>query len=237
MSESGIVSTQDPSQRSGAERAATWMVGGRLSSVLHLGDGPMAYVLSQAGHDVVVAGEDVIGRRDRDVQYVRTSAERLPFAASSFDALIAPSLEESPAILAEYARVLRCGAFLATMHRVHDVTVPWVRRLHDLVGHTPRRPEDAHAPAASGLFETVESTDVGAWEELDLPGLLRFAEQLRGPSVRGDLTSAVRDLFREYGGQTNTLRLRHTTTCLRTRNLTEDEPEPAVPETVLLDLG
>ena len=49
------------------ERLAKWLVGGRLSAVLHLGDGPMAYALARQGHDVVVAGDDVRSRRHDDI--------------------------------------------------------------------------------------------------------------------------------------------------------------------------
>lgn len=63
------VATQEP--RTGAQRAAAWLVGDTLSCVLHLGDAAMAYVLADQGHEVIVAGDDVTTARHSDILYVR----------------------------------------------------------------------------------------------------------------------------------------------------------------------
>ncbi len=217
-------------------RAATWMVGGRLASALHLGDGSLAYELSQAGHEVVVCGDDVERRRDPEVLYVRAQVGRLPFAPSAFDAVLVPELQVAPSLLAEYSRVLRPGGFISTVSRSHDVTVPWVRRLHEIVGHVPVEHDVVDTLAASGLFDEVESTQVGSWVQFDLPGLSRFAETLRPDGDLREVAAPVHALFREYGGQTGLLRLRAVTRCLRARSLKEPEVVEQ-PATVLFDLG
>src|SRR5690349_15482537 len=106
--------------RTGAQRSASWLVDDVLSCVLHLGDAPMAYVLADQGHEVVVAGDDVTIARHPDIFYVRTQGERLPFGPAVFDVVIAPEVRDAPTALAEYARVLRTDGLLSTMSRTYD---------------------------------------------------------------------------------------------------------------------
>lgn len=218
------------------DRTAKWLVGDQLSCVLHLGDAALAYQLAEQGHEVVVAGDDVTTRRHPDIQYVRTSGERLPFLGDSFDAVIVPELREAPLALAEFARVLRPEGLLSTISRRHDDSIPWMRKLREITGARDERPTHADTFGASGLFRDPESLEHGSWEKLDLPGLLRFAEQTRHPSVGAGAMEQVRELFLAYGGQTGFLRMRHETVSLRARvdktAMSHDVPPP---DTVLLD--
>jgi len=87
------------------------------------------------------------------------------------------------------------------------------------------------------LFAEPEVEEFGTWEELDLNGALRFATQVKDPSIGDEVLPAVRDLFTEYASQSGTLRLRHQTHCLRARVIRDafvDEVPP--PETTLMDL-
>ena len=240
MNTSGVLATgTDVSAgRTGVQRTAAWMVGEKLSCVLHLGDGSLAYLLADQGHDVVVAGDDVTTARHPEIQYVRTQGERLPFAPGSFDVVIVPELRDAPTALAEYARVLRTDGLLSTVTRAADDSIPWMRKLREIIGDRSARHTPADTFTASGLFAEPESDEFGTWEELDLPGLIRFAEQTKHPSVDDDALIRVRELFNSYGSQTGTLRLRHQTHCLRARvikeNLLEDAPPP---DPTLIDLG
>ena len=218
------------------DRTAKWLVGDRLSCVLHLGDGALAYQLAEQGHEVVIAGDDVTIRRHEDIQYVRVRGERLPFRPDAFDVVIVPERREVPTTLAEYARVLRPDGLLSTLTQRFDDSIPWMRKLREITGD-----RDAHATpvdtfTASGLFHVPETYEFGTWEKLDLPGLMRFAEATRHPSVSEAALSQVRDLFMSYGAQTGFLRLRHETSCVRAKvdksGLTVDA-EP--PETMLVD--
>lgn len=230
-----ILGSSAPQGPSGAERAASWLVADTLSCVLHLGDSPLAYVLADQGHEVVVAGDDVIRRRHPDVLYVRTVGERLPFRPDAFDVVVAPDLRDAPVALADYARVLRPDGLLATLTRTHDRSIPWMRRLREIVGEPSAPRAAADTFGASGLFGEPETTEIGAWEQLDLPGLLRFAEELGGPAGSRHAV-AVRDLFSEYAAQTGTLRVRHQTTCTRARVVKDASEEPEQqPDTFLLD--
>lgn len=218
------------------DRTAKWLVGDRLACVLHLGDGSLAYQLAEQGHEVVIAGDDVTASRHEDIQYVRSRGERLPFLADAFDVVIVPELREAPTALAEYARVLRPDGLLSTISQRYDDSIPWMRKLREITGDhgTPTTPVDTFT--ASGLFHEPETHDAGTWEKLDLPGLMRFAEATRSPSVGESALSQVRELFMSYGAQTGFLRLRHETHCVRARvdkaSMTQ-EAEP--PDTMLLD--
>ena len=218
------------------ERTAKWLVGDRLSCVLHLGDAQLAYQLAEQGHEVVVAGDDVTSARHPDIQYVRSRGERLPFLADAFDVVIVPELREAQTALAEYARVLRPDGLLSTISRRHDDSIPWMRKLREITGARDATATHADTFSASGLFQEPETHELGSWEKLDLPGLLRFAAETKHPSVGESALSEVRDLFMAYGGQTGFLRLRHETTCVRARvdkSAMAHETEP--PDTMLLD--
>jgi SAM-dependent methyltransferase len=218
------------------DRTAKWLVGDRLSCVLHLGDGSLAYRLVEQGHEVVVAGDDVVASRHPDIQYVRSAGERLPFVGDAFDAVVVPELREAPTALAEYARVLRPDGLLSTISRQHDDSIPWMRKLREITGARDSAPALADTFSASGLFHQPEVQEVGSWEKLDLPGLMRFAEATKHPSVGESALAQVRELFLSYGGQTGFLRLRHETTCVRARVDKSAMPqETAPPETLLLD--
>jgi SAM-dependent methyltransferase len=231
------VGVAPPEPRTGAERAAAWLVGDTLSCVLHLGDAAMAYVLVDQGHEVIVAGDDVTTSRHRDIFYVRTRGERLPFGPESFDVVVAPQVRDSTTALAEYARVLRPGGLLSTMTRTYDESIPWMRRLHAVVGRRPEATPSADTLTASGLFAEPEVDEFGTWEELDLAGALRFAADVKGPTAGDEIYPAVRELFTSYASQSGTLRMRHQTHCLRARVNRENLLEDPIPETTLLDFS
>jgi len=231
------VGVAPPEPRTGADRAAAWLVDDALSCVLHLGDAPMAYVLTDQGHEVVVAGDDVTAARHPDILYVRTQGERLPFGPEAFDVVVAPQMRGTPTALAEYARVLRPGGLLSTMTRTYDDSIPWMRKLRDTIGQRAVVAPQADTLTASGLFEAAEVDEFGTWEELDLPGALRFAAEVRDPATGDEVFPAVRDLFTTYASQSGTLRLRHQTHCLRARVIRDNLPDAPTPETTLLDFA
>lgn len=218
------------------DRTAKWLVGDRLACVLHLGDSSLAYQLAEQGHEVVVAGDEVTASRHDDIQYVRSRGERLPFLADAFDVVITPELREAPTALAEYARVLRPDGLLSTISQRHDDSIPWMRKLREITGDRAEPPTPVDTFTASGLFHEPETHEFGAWEKLDLPGLMRFAAATRHPSVGDAALSQVRELFMSYGAQTGFLRLRHETYCVRAKvDKSSLGHEAAPPDTLLLD--
>lgn len=218
-------------------KAANWLVGNRLANVLHLGDGPLAYELADQGHEVTILGDDVTSVRNPLLSYVRSQGDLLPLRSNSFDAVIIGFLQESPAALAEYARVLVPGGILATMSRRYDDSIPWMRKLRQITGDREPNEPAVDTFSASGLFSEPEVEVFNAWEELDLNGLLLFAEQTKQPSTPEAAMGAVHELWREYASGTGKLRLRHETRCLRSivdKSALAIDPDP--PDAVLVSL-
>lgn len=218
-------------------RAAKWLVGERLACVLHVGDGSLAYLLSDQGHEVVIAGGDVTARRHRDLAYVRAEPKSLPFAERSFDAVVVPRLDGPRAGLDEVARVLRPGGLVSAIDRVDDESIPWLRRLRDIVGHRARPALSGDALERSGLFETHEVQDLTTWAALDRAGVQQYARATAEGAVDDATMASVHELFSENAGHTGTLRLRQITRCVRARVAKEPGPVRSRPptETMLLD--
>ncbi|NLC97683.1 MAG: class I SAM-dependent methyltransferase [Actinomycetales bacterium] len=217
--------------------APKWLVGDRLSTILHIGDGPLAYSLSEQGHDVTIVGDDVTQVRNEEVAYVKAHPESLPFTSNSFEAVIAPHLDASPSVLAQYARVLVPHGYLSAMSRRYDDALPWVRKLRAITGDTSTAEPPAKVFLASGLFADVETQEFNEWQNLDLPTLMQFAEQTRAPEVPIDRLASVHQLWQEYSQASGSLRLRHETTCARARVIKSalaSEPDP--PDAILLSL-
>lgn len=219
-----------------ADRTAKWLVGDQLAAVLHLGENPLALQLADQGHDVVVIGDQLSNHRHSEISYVRASGPRLPFVANAFDVVIAQDVQRPASALAEFARVLRGGGLLSTISQSYDDSIPWLRKLREIIGDPEPRAEAVDTLGASGLFGEPERTDFGSWEKLDLDGLMRFAKSSMGPSAGEETLYRVRELFLSYGAQTGFLRLRHQTHCLRARVDKDSLPEEAEPpDTMLLD--
>jgi SAM-dependent methyltransferase len=225
-----------PSGDDQGQRVAKWLAGDRLSTVLHLGDARLAYLMSDQGHEVVVAGPDVRVRRSRDVLYVRTETDRLPFGPDAFDTMVVQRYPDTVTAVAEHARVLRPGGYLSTVVRSLDESVPWVRRLREIVGTRGDDVAGASSLPLSVGFDEPEVEDVVAWEELDRAGLVQLARALGDPEVVEREAAAVHALFDADAGHTGRLRLRHRTRCLRARVLKE-RPTPTPSETTLFDLS
>jgi SAM-dependent methyltransferase len=219
-------------------RTAKWLVGDRLSCVLHLGDSALAYRLNEQGHEVLVAGDDILTIRDPQIQYVRARPQRLPFVSSSFDAILTPHLDVSATTLAEWARVLRAEGLLSTLSGTHDDSIPWVRKLREIVGSHPPASSVANAMVASGLFDEPETEVFAVWEELNLDGVLRFAHDTGAVEIDAVVERQVRELFASYSSHAGFIRLRHETRCLRARvrkDALPSDPEPQA--ATLLDLA
>ncbi len=220
------------------DRTAKWLVGDRLSSVLHLGQHALVDQLADQGHDVVVASTQMAADKHPEVSYVTTSTNRLPFTSGAFDVVIAPDLRRSQSELAEIARILRDGGLFSTISQTYDDSIPWLRKLRELVGDPAPPVSTVDTFAASGLFDVPEISDFGSWEQLDMDALMAFAEATMVGAESPDTMNSVRELFLSYGAKTGSLRLRHETHCLRAKVIKENLPaEAEPPETTLLDFS
>lgn len=223
-------------RQSPVTRAAKWLVGDRLACVLHLGDSEMAYRLSDQGHDVTVAGPDAAVVRDPNVGYVRTDESHLPFVDASFDAVVAPRLGLSAVQLQECARVLRPGGLLSSIERADDETIPWLRRLREIVGRRTVAPVD-DAALASAPFTDPEVEDIATWEKLDRARLVQYARATGRVDLDDATIARVHELFAANAGHTGHLRLRQVTRCRRVRVVRDAvATSPPTQDTVLLDL-
>ncbi len=216
---------------------ANWLVGDRLADVLHIGDHELAHRLSDQGHEVVVVDPGARGRPDDDISYVRGELSHLPFVARSFDAVVLPHLDLSTVEAASVARVLRTDGHVGAASRSFDDSIPWVRRMLRLVGHSPATDASASGLTRSGLFHPSETRETADWSELDLAATLQLAQFLAGPRFDDDTRDAVRALFAESAEQTGSLRLRHRATLVRARvdrsQIQDEEPDA---DTTLFDL-
>lgn len=107
---------------------------------LACGTGKFARALDPYGP--VVVGADPVDGMIRQLRVAaprlplaRATAEHLPFAAGSFDAVtVAQAFHwfDGDAALAEIHRVLKPGRALAMIWNIRDTTVPWVNRLNDI---------------------------------------------------------------------------------------------------------
>lgn len=218
------------------DRTAKWLVGDRLAGVLHLGHHPLVDQLADQGHDVVVASAELPRSLHPEVSYVRTHGTTLPFTGNAFDVVIAPDLRRSPTEFADIARVLQTDGLLSTVSQTFDESIPWLRKLRELIGGPAHTASAIDAIAASGLFGVPEESEFGSWEKLDLDGLMAFARSASESPADEDTLAEARELFLGYGAQTGSLRLRRQIRCLRARVQKGNLPAEAdPPETLLLD--
>ncbi len=121
--------------------ALEWLVGHAPARVVTMTASPaLPRLLSEAGHDVLaIADDQATARRIAAGAGVNTAigrAEGLPIASCMVDILVVhQSLHRFAPGLAfpEFARVLAPGGHVASAHLSRDDSVPWVRRLIDLM--------------------------------------------------------------------------------------------------------
>lgn len=236
------------------EPAVDWLLGTEPVRVLELGagTGKLTRSLVARGHTVVATepSAPMLAELIRTGLPVRTAvaaAEHLPFAAQSFDAVVAAQSFhwfDPVQALPEIARVLRAHGTLAVVWNLRDGSVPWVRRLTallrssetDATGRTAEAAEPATMTAveASPLFGEVESTRHRFWQQLDLQGLLGLVQSrsnvaLLGGDERRELIRRVEALYEEYGRDRQGMRLPYVTSSFRTTAVLPPEPAPDPP--------
>lgn len=212
------------------DRATRFLGGDAPARLLDLGagTGKLTRALAAAGHDVTAADPSVPMLHQltaaSDVACVAARAEHLPFPAGSFDVVVVAQAFhwfDPAAALPEIARVLRDGGSLALVWNLRDESIPWARRLtevigsemHDLSAYADRLPD-------SGLFPEVERATYGFWQHLDLAGLLGLVSSRSYVLALDDVERAallerVRALYAENASGLNGLRLRYATHCFR----------------------
>ena len=152
----------DDARPSYPEEAIRWMLGEASQEVVDLGAGTGIFsrAVAALGHTVTAVDHDaaMLGRlvaTSPGVTAVQGSAERIPLASGSADAVVAAQSFhwfDNDEARAEIARVLRPGGVFAPIWNIRDESVDWVARL------TPIIPAGA---GASASVHVVPGRDFG----------------------------------------------------------------------------
>lgn len=212
--------------------AAEWLTGSRRARVLTLSSGvAVPKLLSSLGHEVLAFTHlPELASRLHAVPQLSTAiarAESLPLAPSSVDVILcqqtlplfAPGLA-----LPEFARVLTATGHVASAFLKRDESVPWVRRLVELMRsvHPDAMRGDVGETAeanllASKYFPHHESKEFRVWVPVSADQLSAmvsaqpFVRSLE-PDQRTDLLARAADLYQSAGaGQS--LRLPYQLVC------------------------
>jgi SAM-dependent methyltransferase len=195
------------------DEAVRWMTGPDHRTVLELGagTGKLTAGLLRQGHRLVATDPSAgmlgpMRRRLGGVRVVQASAERLPFASASVDAVVAGQAFhwfDTERALTDIARVLRPGGRLALAWNVHDESVPWVRRLRREIGAEPP-PDPTETLEDSGLFGGVERETFRHWHQVYRDSLIGLVESHSSvadmpDAERAEVLTRVGELYDDYG--------------------------------------
>jgi SAM-dependent methyltransferase len=190
-----------------------WLLGVKPVSVLVIGAaGGYPGLFLRAGHDVAVVDRDFkrlkgVAERYPELHVAVGRGEAIPFDPGSFDVVVsiqnfhtfAPGLA-----LAEWARVLKPGGWVALAYIKRDDSIPWVKKLAQLI-HA-KLPDAMRGDVgdsamaeleASPYFPATEQRNFRLWAPCTRAEL---QAQARGAKGAGDLkTSELAALVDDIG--------------------------------------
>jgi len=225
----GVADVYEATRPGYPDQAVAWLLGPEPRAVLELGagTGKLTSSLVAAGHDVVAT--DVSSPMLRHLAQnvgaagvVRCGAERLPFGADAFDAVVVAQAFhwfDPDRAVPEIARVLRPGGHLGLVWNFRDESVPWVRRLSEIIGGEDLQLQQGRL-AASDLFGPVTKAEFRFWQHFDADGLLGLVHSrsyiaAMESAEREKVLERVRALYDEYGQHQGGLRMPYRTACYR----------------------
>jgi len=212
--------------------ALDWMLSGCGPSVLVLADSlALSRTLINRGCRVITTNPDPARLRtglNTPLTLVAASAESLPFGDSKFDTVLVHQLFDTanPALsLPEFARVLRPDGHLLISHLGRDDSVPWVRRLAQVMRSIDRgamtapSPMDIVAPADRCRYFKGYSRTFRHWEPISRESLIAMvgavpAAHRLDEIGRQRLMTQVTAIHDQAAGN-NALRLPYTLICWR----------------------
>jgi SAM-dependent methyltransferase len=166
-------------------------------------------------------------RTNPQITTVVARAEALPFVTCHFGMIHAHQIFQQLApglALPELARVLRGHGFLAASYFSRDETVPWVRRLVELMRSVEMMQANAEADAIAPLltskyFPKSESKTFRVWTQIDRQSMLELVAREAALSEAKDID--LHELLRQAGTIFDSatsgleLRLPYQLTCYR----------------------
>ncbi len=216
--------------------AVRFLVGDAPRRVLDLGagTGALTRVLLAAGHSVIAVEPLLLMlahlRRRSSSEQLRVlagSAEQVPLRRASVDAVTigqAYHWFDDERAVPELARVLKSGGTLSMVWNMRDESVPWVRRLGQVMGADNSLPDPSGSLGLSGSFGPVQWQRFRLFQPVDRAGLLDLVRSRSHIAVlddtdRRDVLGRVGELYDRQRGDALGLQLPYVTHCLRTVRL------------------
>ena len=231
--------------------AVRWLLPGSSARVLELGagTGKLTDALLTERHrvtatDPAYAMLDRLRTRLQSARAIQSVAEQIPVHAGAMDTVVAAQAFhwfDHRRALPEIARVLRPDGTLALVWNYRDETVPWVRRLSQIIGSEGMHEDYAELLEGSGLFDRIETRTFRHWQQVDrdsLIGLVRSRSYVAamGERERADVLEAVGALYDEYGRGHDGMLLPYVTHCIRAR-VVGTRPSDGLDDGLLIDFS
>jgi len=240
-----VADAYDRARPSYPPEAVSWLTGAGSSVVLELGagTGKLTELLHRAGHDVVALDPlpemlERLAERVR-VPHVLATAEQIPLRSRSVDLVVCGQSFhwfDHDRALPEMARVLRPGGVLALTWNTYDVSIPWVRRLKELISPaTGSNDEEANPLMETPYFGFVDKHQFRFWQTHTAASLADLARSVShvatmSESERARVLAKVDALYAEYGRGHDGMQLAYVTRCYRAVVRHQElPPEPPPP--------
>jgi len=240
-----VADAYDRARPSYPEEAVSWMTGAGRSVVLELGagTGKLTEVLHGTGHDVLATDPlpEMLARlRNRvPVRHVVAAAEHIPLPSRSVDLVVCGQSFhwfDHDLALPEIARVLRPGGILALVWNTYDESIPWVRRLKQLISPEAGTRDEAAIPLMeTPHFGFVDTRQFRFWQThtaASLADLTRSVAHVAtmSESARASVLAKVDALYAEYGRGHDGMLVPYVTRCYRAVVRHQElAPEPPPP--------
>jgi SAM-dependent methyltransferase len=239
-----VADAYDRARPSYPVEAVSWLTGAGSSVVLELGagTGKLTEMLHGNGHDVLatdpLAAMLGVLAQQLPVQPVVATAEQIPLRSRSVDLVVAGQAFhwfDHDRALPEIARVLRPGGYLALVWNTYDESIPWVRRLKQLISPTIDNDARANPFMETPYFGFVDKKQFRFWQPHTARSLADLARSVSHVATmnehnRASVLAKVDALYAEYGRGHDGMQLPYVTRCYRAVVRHQElPPEPPPP--------